>query len=291
MGMVTDLNAKFKSESVSFGMWKNSSLPVALISNKFCRGAVSPYGAHVLSYVPEGEQDLIMVSSESAFEAPKAIRGGVPVCWPWFGPVPKPAHGIARLQYWNVTAVKKESCGADTLVFGLSVSEPHKLDALFEVTFGAKLSMKLTTINQGDSSFDLGEALHTYFLVGEIEKTTISGLGGAVYCDRSGGGNKPGCLCAGDFGFSAETDNIYDSDRSVTIIDPVLKRKIFVEKSGSKATVVWNPWIEKAKAMSEFRDDEYRFMVCVEAANCAHDLIRLAPGKSHTLTQVVSLLR
>lgn len=238
-----------------------------------------------------GEKDLIMVSELSAYEPPKAIRGGVPVCWPWFGPAAKPMHGVARIQYWNMTAVRKESDGSDTVVFGLSICEPHRLDAVFEVNFGAKLSMKLITVNQGDSAYSLGGALHTYFSVGEIEKVTISGLGGSTYCDRAGGGNIPGCLCKGDFGFTAETDNIYASNAAVTIIDPVFDRKILVEKSGSEATVVWNPWVEKSKLISEFRDDEYHVMVCVEAANCGDDIIDLKPGMSHTLTQTISLVR
>ena len=289
--LIAELNGKFKSESISFGTWKDSSLPTAFISNQYCKGAVSPYGAHVLSYVPNGEKDLIMVSELSAYEPPKAIRGGVPVCWPWFGPAAKPMHGVARIQYWNMTAVRKESDGSDTVVFSLSICEPHRLDAVFEVNFGAKLSMKLITVNQGDSAYSLGGALHTYFSVGEIEKVTISGLGGSTYCDRAGGGNIPGCLCKGDFGFTAESDNIYASNAAVTIIDPVFDRKILVEKSGSEATVVWNPWVEKSKLISEFRDDEYHVMVCVEAANCGDDIIDLKPGMSHTLTQTISLVR
>ena len=288
---IAELNGKFKSESVTFGAWHDSQLPAAFVSNRYCKGAVSPFGAHVLSYVPEGEKDLIMVSECSVYAPPKAIRGGVPVCWPWFGPAAQPMHGVARIQYWNLAAVRKESDGSDTLVFELSITDPHRLGAVFEVRFGAKLSMRLTTVNQGDTPFALGGALHTYFSVGEIEKVTISGLGGSTYCDRAGGGNIPGCHCAGDFGFTAETDNIYASDAAVTIIDPVMARKILVEKSGSHATVVWNPWIEKAKNMADFGDEEYHKMVCVEAANCGDDIVTLAPRMSHTLSQTVSLLK
>lgn len=288
---IAELNGKFKSESVTFGAWHDSQLPAAFVSNCYCRGAVSPFGAHVLSYVPEGEKDLIMVSEHSVYAPPKAIRGGVPVCWPWFGPAAQPMHGVARIQYWNLAAVRKESDGSDTLVFELSITEPHRLGAVFEVHFGAKLSMRLTTVNQGDTPFALGGALHTYFSVGEIEKVTISGLGGSTYCDRAGGGNIPGCHCAGDFGFTAETDNIYASDAAVTILDPVMARKILVEKSGSHATAVWNPWIEKAKNMADFGDEEYHRMVCVEAANCGDDIVTLAPRMSHTLSQTVSLLQ
>ena len=288
---IAELKRNFNSESITFGTWRGSQLPAAFVSNRYCKGAVSPYGAHVLSYVPEGERDLIMVSELSAYEPPKAIRGGVPVCWPWFGPAGKPMHGVARIQYWEMTAAKKEDDGSDTLVFELSVTEPHRLDARFEVNFGAKLAMRLTTVNRGDAPFALGGALHTYFSVGEIEKLTISGLGGSTYCNRAGGGDIPGCLCKGDFGFTAETDNIYASDAAVTIIDPVFKRRILVEKSGSHATVVWNPWIEKSKLIGDFRDDEYHVMVCVEAANCAGDIVNLKPGAAHTLTQTISLIR
>ncbi len=279
------LNEEFHSESVSFGFWGSSDLPAAFISNKFCTGAVSPYGAHVLSYVPAGKKDLLMISAESPFSEPNGIRGGVPICWPWFGPDPKPAHGTARIQYWKLTGVKHEADGSDTLLFQLSVTEPHRLDVSFEVNFGAKLAMKLTTVNKGSTVYSLTDAIHTYFSVGAIEKTTISGLGGSKVENRLA---SPSETCPAEFGFESETDNIYHSSSSVTIIDKSWNRKILVEKSGSKTTVVWNPWIEKSKKMVGFGDEEYHVMVCVEAANCSTDRIELGAGESHTLAQTIS---
>ncbi|OQA88844.1 MAG: putative glucose-6-phosphate 1-epimerase [Lentisphaerae bacterium ADurb.Bin242] len=279
------LNEEFHSESVTFGFWGNSSLPAAFISNPFCTGAVSPYGAHVLSYVPAGKKDLLMMSAESPLEEPNGIRGGVPICWPWFGPDPKPAHGTARIQYWKLTGVKQEADGSDTLTFRLSVTEPHRLDVFYEVNFGAKLTMKLTTVNKGSTVFSLTDAIHTYFRVGEIEKTTISGLGGSQVENRV---NSPAGICPDQFGFESETDNIYHSSSAVTITDNAWNRQILVEKSGSKTTVVWNPWIEKSKKLTGFGDEEYHIMVCVEAANCSTDRIELGSGESHTLTQTIS---
>lgn len=281
------LNEKFHSESLSFGFWENSQLPTAFINNKYCKGAVTLYGAHILSYVPTGKSEVLMLSKKSPFAEPKAIRGGIPLCWPWFGPVPQPTHGIARTQFWDMTAAVHEADGSDTLVFMLSVEQPHRLDVMLNVNFGASLTIALTTVNQGTAAYTLTDAIHTYFKVNAIEKTFIHGLGGAETENRV---NNTEFVAEDGFGFSAETDNIYHSEAAVTIDDQASGRKILVEKKNSGTTVVWNPWIEKSKRMADFDDEEYHGMVCVEAANCSIGKIELAPGEKHTLIQKITVL-
>ena len=281
-----ELNEKFKLPSLTFGFWKDSELPTAFIANKYCKGAVSLFGAHIMSYIPTGKEEVIWLSQFSKFEAPKAIRGGVPVCWPWFGPVPAPTHGTARTQFWDLKNAVAEPDGSDTLTFELSVTEPHPLTAVLKVNFGAKLTISLTTVNNG-KEFKLGDAIHTYFKIGEITQTKIHGLGGAVTENRV---NNTEFTAQDTFGFEAETDNIYHSEAAVTIEDLVMKRKILVEKENSITTVVWNPWIAKSQRMADFGDEEYHTMVCVEAANCSVGMIDLAPGAKHTLVQKISVI-
>ena len=285
--LLLELNEKFKIPSLTFGFWKDSKLPAAFVANKFCTGAVSIFGAHILSYVPAGKQDLLWISKESHLEAPKAIRGGIPLCWPWFGGDPKPSHGFARTSFWQLVAAEVQPDGSDTLTFDFSATEPHPLKVTLKVNFGAKLTVSLTTENVGKTDFLLGDAIHTYFHVGEISKTRIHGLGGAPTENRV---DMTEFTAEDDFGFAAETDNIYHSVAPVTIEDPVLNRRILVEKENSITTVVWNPWIAKSQRMPDFGDEEYHTMVCVEAANCSVGRVTLVPGSKHTLTQKISLL-
>ena len=282
-----ELNEKFNRPSLTFGFWKDSELPTAYIANKFCKGAVTLFGAHILSYVPEGKEDVLWVSQKSIFAPPKGIRGGIPLCWPWFGPDPAPTHGVARIQFWQLKDAAVLADGSDSLTFELSVTDPHPLKVSMTVNFGAKLTVSMTTVNTGSTAYKLGDAIHTYFNIGEITQTTIRGLGGAFTENRV---NNTDFTAQDAFGFEAETDNIYHSEAAVTIDDPVKKRKILVEKENSRTTVVWNPWIAKSQRMADFGDEEYHTMVCVEAANCSVDRIDLAPGASHTLTQKISVI-
>ncbi len=193
---------------------------------------------------------------------------------------------MARIQFWKFKDAVSLPDGSDTLTFELSVTEPHPLTVSMSVNFGAKLTVSLTTINTGKTAFQLADAIHTYFHVGEISEIRIHGLGGAVAENRV---DNTEFTAEEAFGFEAETDYIYHSEAAVTIEDRKLKRKILVEKENSRTTIVWNPWIAKSQRMPDFGDEEYHTMVCVEAANCSVDKIDLAPGASHTLTQKISL--
>ena len=282
-----ELNEKFHLPSLTFGFWQNSQLPTAYVANRFCKGAVSLLGAHVLSYIPNGNEDILWISQKSNLEAGKAIRGGIPLCWPWFGSPPAPAHGVARIQFWEFKNAAALPDGSDTLTFELSVTDPHPLTVNMSVNFGEKLSVSLTTVNTGNAVFQLADAIHTYFHIGEISETRIHGLGNVTAENRV---DNTEFIAKEAFGFKAETDNIYHSEAAVTIEDPVLKRKILVEKENSRTTIVWNPWIAKSQRMPDFGDEEYHTMVCVEAANCSIDKIDLAPGAKHTLCQKISVI-
>lgn len=277
--------------------------PVAALATRGARASVTLHGAQVLSYVPEGQDEVLWLSSAARIVPGKAIRGGIPVCWPWFGPHPsdasKPAHGFVRTQAWRVTGSASHEGRArlvlafDTQVLDQNLS-PFRAFAELEVTLDDKLTVSLTTENRDKRPFTLTEALHSYFLVGDIGATRVHGLESQPFLDQL-----TATMVAGEpapVTINAEIDRIYRANpATVTIDDTVLQRRIRVAKQGSASTVVWNPWIAKAARIGNMGDDTgadgYRRMVCVETANAGTDEVALAPGARHRIVTQISVER
>jgi glucose-6-phosphate 1-epimerase len=264
----------------------NGGLPVVRVRSDFSTAEIYPHGAHVTGFQKHGEAPLLFMSAASEFLAEKPIRGGVPVIFPWFGSREgMVAHGFARLAEWDLVAASVRPLGAVKLSFQLPTEEPYKVT--FDVTVGSSLIMELGVHNTADTPFTFETCLHTYFQIGDIRQLRVSGLQGTRYHDQ---------LLAAGFAetadairFSAETDRTYqETSATVAIIDPVLDRAIIVSKTGSKSTVVWNPWIAKSQRMPDFGDDEYLRMVCVESGNVSENSVTLAPGEEALLTVEVS---
>jgi glucose-6-phosphate 1-epimerase len=249
------------------------------------------HGAHVTYFQPAGQLPVLFMSGKSLFAENKAIRGGVPVIFPWFGPragdPAAPAHGFARTMAWNLLEAKAE--GDDvTLRLGLEANEatrkwlPNDFDAVYIVRVGKKLDLSLEIRNRSSSPFRFEEALHTYLSVGDVRQVSIEGLSGHTFIDKTAAGQRR--QQAGAIRIERETDRVYlDTTEAVTAIDPVADRQIIVSKEGSHTTVIWNPWIDKAKAMADFGDDEWPGMLCIETANAADNAIDLPPGGSHIM--------
>jgi D-hexose-6-phosphate mutarotase len=256
-------------------------------------------GAHLSHFQPKGERPVLWMSAESRFETGKPIRGGVPVCFPWFGAkagAPEaPPHGFARILTWAVSAVAREPDGSLRAVLDLSPGAaarggfPHELALSLSVSVGRSLRMALTARNANGAAATVEEALHSYFAVSDVRQVRIHGLEGVGYLDKTTAmARRPGE--AGPIAISAETDRVYlGATGTVTIEDPGWRRRIVVSKSGSATTVVWNPWIAKAKAMPDFGDDEWTGMVCVETANAGSDAVTLAPGASHVMAATLEV--
>jgi glucose-6-phosphate 1-epimerase len=257
-------------------------------------GAAEIYlrGAHLTAWTPAGGAPVIWMSEKSEYTAGIPLRGGVPICFPWFAGHPTdataPSHGFARLAEWQL--VEATEVGADVvLVFTLTDSGatrasawPHRFDARYTVTVGAELALSLTVTNRDDEPVTYEEALHTYLAVADIRRTEVAGLEGAPFTDRLTG---PRPAETAPVRFDSETDRIYSATTATTTVtDASTGRTITVAKQGSASTVVWNPWIDKAAAMADFGDDEYTGMVCVETCNIRDDAITLAPGASHELS-------
>lgn len=262
---------------------------MAYIKTAYSTAKVSIYGAQVLSFIPKGKDDLLFVSSQSFYQEGKAIRGGIPVCWPWFNAHPtdstKPSHGFARISSWEVLSTKKEG---DEVVISLGLKSddrtkdffPYDFEAVLEVTVGKSLNVELTTTNVDSKPFDVSAALHTYFNIFDIASVKLRGLHKTAYKDDVLGID---AVQEDEMvTFSGRTDRRYkETEADVSIID--VNKNIKVGKKGSKITVVWNPGAELASQMVDLGNDDYKKMVCVESANSLNDTITIQPGTSHCL--------
>ncbi len=275
-------------------------LPRLIVANALARAEIYLHGAHVTAWQPQGHEPVLWMSRKSAWDATKPIRGGVPICFPWFGPhatdKTAPGHGFARLLDWTLVEARDDERGATHLTFELTppapppAAWPHTVAATYHVTVGSSLVLALDVRNPGTDACSFEEALHTYFAVRDVRAIEISGLAGTDYLDKVGGTSQRN-QGAEPIRFTAETDRVYlNTQAACTIHDPGARRRIVVRKSRSNATVVWNPWVDKARAMPDFGDDEWPEMVCVETGNVNLHAVRLAPGASHTMTATIDVV-
>lgn len=269
-------------------------LPVLRVATPAATGEVYLNGGHVTAWTPAGHAPVLWMSGSSNFTAGQAIRGGIPICFPWFGPGREPglpAHGFARVAQWRLREAREED-GAATLVLELTDADvadlpaagswPHPFTATLTATFAAELTVALEVHNTGQAELTYEEALHTYFAVEDVRAIAVQGLDGAGYLDKAPDAPAPRAVQRGAVTFTGETDRVYDTAATAVIVDQ--DRSIGISKDGSANTVVWNPWVDKAAAMADFGDEEWPEMVCVETANALDAAITLAPGERHVMT-------
>lgn len=265
--------------------------PVIELSAPGGRALIALQGAQVLSWVPAGRAEALWLSPVARLGTGKAVRGGIPVCWPWFGPHPtdaaRPAHGVARTAMWAVAAAEvSERASRVVLVLDTGdVGEAalgYDAHVTLAVTLDDGLDLALTTTACGAAPLTLTEALHTYFAVDEIARVSVTGLEGHDYIDSLDRGvEKPQ---RGRIVFDRETDRIYlGPTPEIVVDDRGMGRHIAIRPRGSRSTVVWNPWIDKARRLGDMGEGGWRRMVCVETANAGPDRIELQPGSMHVL--------
>jgi glucose-6-phosphate 1-epimerase len=269
-------------------------LTVVRVAGRAGSAEIYLHGAQVTSWTPAGGQPVLWMSAASRFQPDAAVRGGVPICFPWFGgnagAPSAPAHGFARLSEWEFADARE---AGDDVVLAFRLTDtpatrasawPHRFEARYTVTVGARLTLALRVTNRDDAAVAFEEALHTYLRVGDVRDTTVGGLEGAPFLNQLAG------LAVetetGPVRFTAETDRIYQGSAAPTTVADGSGRSVGIRTDGSRSTVVWNPWVAKAALISDFGDDEWTGMVCVESANIRSDAIRLEPGQSHTMTAV-----
>jgi len=288
-------NAEFGIENHLCFYANENRLPEIRIKNEYASAAIQLHGGHVSHFQPVGEEPVLWVSRNAIFQRGTALRGGIPVCWPRFCDSSEghklAVHGFARTSEWGVQTTSALPDGRTQVVLRLPCSEqtlrlwPHRFELLLSVTVGAELETVLSTRNTGETDFIFSEALHTYFNISDIRTVSVGGLEG---CDFIG--DPAGTPQIGPVTFECYTDRLYlDTATDCVIDDPGFGRRIRVSKTGSRNTVVWNPWAEKAQAMKDFGKDEYLTMVCVEAVNAEANAITLKPGERHRLGSTLSL--
>lgn len=276
-----------------------SGLIFAEITTSQATATVCLQGAHLTTWTPAGQKvPAIWLSEAAKYALGKSIRGGVPICWPWFGPHAKetsyPGHGFARTVPWQVTATHALT---DAVQITLQLVEsdqtraqwPHPSRAELTLTIGKTLKIALTTTNLGNEAFPLSEALHTYFHIGDIGKAKVIGLEGEEFLDKVD--NFASKEQIGPIVFAGETDRVYvNTQAHYAIEDPVLNRRIKIHASDAHSVVVWTPWQEKADKMGDFgAPTAWRQMLCVETANALNNAFSIAPGTTHTMVAEYSV--
>ncbi len=274
------------------------TLPYLQVRSAAAQARIYLHGAHLAHWQPAGQAPVLWMSRSSWFAPDKPLRGGVPVCFPWFGPKADapaaPVHGFARVLPWELAQAQVDAQGRVLLTLELRTSPatrahwPHDFKARMQFTIGQALDMALTVENSATADLSFEQALHTYFAVGDVHQVSVTGLAGATYVDKTDHFQRKVQEDA-PIRIAAETDRLYlNTAATVTLTDPGLKRSISVSKTGSHSTVVWNPWVAKSKAMPDFGDDEWPGMICVETVNAADNRVTLAPGRAHTMSALLS---
>ena len=270
-------------------------IDVLHVETPFSVARVSLHGGQVLSFVPTGFDDLLWVSPTTSCP-PKAIRGGVPICWPYFGRQGQPddavQHGHARVSRWPLTGVKSEADGSVVLKLALPLRDGVPLELSMSLHVGRELRQSIDTQHRGESAYRLTQALHTYFRVVDATQVSVTGLDGLRYDDKYDGGTH---VQSGDWSLHdprdpGRSDRIYaGTGHRFDLIDPAGGRRIRLDTFGSRSLVVWNPGEVGARAIADMPDDDWRHFVCLEAANASDDAIELEPGQRHRLSQVISV--
>lgn len=292
MADIGDLNTRFGIPGV-LAFRDCGGIVMAEVAASRGKATISLQGAQVLAWTPTGEKPVIWLSSDAKFVPGRSVRGGVPVCWPWFGAhgthTAFPAHGYARTVPWQVTRAEPLVDGRLRIAFELSESDitrqwwPHATPVTLQISIGKTLDLDLVTRNTGKEPVTITEALHTYFAIGDLRKTKVLGLEGMEYLDKAAGGQRGQQV--GPVAFTGETDRIYLNTTAECVIDDTAwQRRIHIAKRGSRSTVVWNPWIEKAQKMGDLGPDGYLQMVCVESGNAADNAVIVPPGGEHRLS-------
>jgi glucose-6-phosphate 1-epimerase len=292
------LNALFAIKDIAAIVPGNGGLPKVQITSPSASGEIYLHGAQVTSWRPTGSEEVLFTSARSRWEEGRAIRGGIPVCFPWFrGKADNPeapAHGFARTRSWKLEEIGHQE-GTVTVTLATESDDstrrwwPHDVRLVLRVEVGLQLKLALTVFNTGASSFRFEEALHTYHHVGDVMQVSVTGLDGVTFLDNTDSNCEK--VQDGDVVMTAQTDNAYlNTSSALTLTDPVLQRKLRIEKRNSLTTVVWNPWDTGAKSMTDLGDEEWRKMACVEASNILSAAVTLAPSDAHTMEASIAII-
>lgn len=284
-----------KTLSDSIRLCQKNELHVLQIRHPKAEAAISLHGGHLIQFKPAGEKDLIWISENAEFNPEKAIRGGVPVCWPWFGRIATPAHGFARTSQWQLLDHQEDS---DKVIIRLTLTDddntrsiwPHAFQATLTFTLSSSVDIRLEVKNTASQPWRCSGALHSYFNLSNASDCHITGMG-SDYLDSLNNNEK---TQGGDqLPVDRSIDRIYLSpEKQINIHDAGWQRAITVGNSGHNAAVIWNPWAEITKGMGDMADDGYQTMVCVESTYFAKNLesgIEVKPGDTYILSTSIAV--
>ena len=291
------LNRSLEIPGIAQVVSGNGALAKLCVTTPSAAAEIYLHGAQVTSWRPNGAAEVLFLSEQSHWQHGRAIRGGIPICFPWFRAKADnpnaPAHGFVRTREWQLDSVTANEDGSMIAELSTESDEstrrwwPHEFRIVYRITTGKALHLELTVTNLGSSPFVFEEALHTYFRVGAAEGVRVRGLDQVAYLDNTDGNREK--VQSGDVVLAGPTDNAYlDTQGALELIDPALRRILRTEKEGSATTVVWNPWRQGAASLADLGDDEWRQMACVEASNILQAAVSLAPGEEHTMSATLS---
>ncbi|WP_297478380.1 D-hexose-6-phosphate mutarotase [uncultured Photobacterium sp.] len=268
-------------------------IKIIRIIHPMVEAGISLHGGHLLWFKPVGEKDVIWLSDNAEFDLTKAVRGGIPVCWPWFGKAAAPSHGFARTSEWVLSQHRENENG---VIVSLTLEDnqqtheiwPHKFHNQITFEMNAELNVSLTSTNTDTQPWSFSGALHTYFNIANINDISITGMG-HDYLDST----QAGKVCRGSdvLTFNTETDRVYTQPQpTITINDQDNQRTILVTNQGNNAAVIWNPWQELSINMGDMANNSFETMVCVEST-IHTPTIELQPGQAHTLSTHIAVQR
>lgn len=299
VSVMAELDRRFGITGIATVCEGNGAMPRVQITSRLGEGEMYLHGAHVTSWKPAGADETLFLSSKSHWEGGQAIRGGIPICFPWFrGKVDDPqapAHGFVRTKAWQIESiVENESGVAVTMFTGSDESIQHWWPGNFRLvhraTFGSELRLELVCTNTGTTPLRFEEALHTYNRVVDVKNVRLQGLDGVHFLDNTCSNQEK--TQHGEVAIVTQTDNAYlNTQNAVDLLDPGMRRQIRLQKTNSSTTVVWNPWREAAGKMRDLGDSEWSQFFCVEASNILDAAVNLAPGQEHTMTAVLSVVK
>jgi glucose-6-phosphate 1-epimerase len=292
-----ELDSRFGIPGVARVYEGSGSLPRVRVTGPFGEGEMYLHGAQVTSWKPVGHDEVLFISTKSRWQEGQAIRGGIPICFPWFrakaDDPAAPAHGFVRTKMWRIESIVGKGTGV--VVSMLTESDEHtrrwwpgEFRLVHRVTFGSELRLELVCTNTGTTPLRFEEALHTYNRVANVEQVRAQGLDGVSFLDNTESNKEE--TQRGDVTIASQTDSAYrNTPNTVDLLDPDKKRRIRLRKDHSLNTVVWNPWSDGAAHLQDLGDGEWRQFLCVEASNILDAAVSLAPGQEHTMAAMITV--
>jgi D-hexose-6-phosphate mutarotase len=269
----------------------NPALPMLVVDNALGRAVIALQGAHVMAFRAAGQREMLWVSPKCVLEAGKPIRGGIPLCLPWFGPGPdgKTLHGFARTMPWSLVAAEKLSSGATRLALELtgdastSAMWPHAFAFRLEVVVGSELQISIAAENRGTDAAPFAFAFHTYFAVPDVAQARVAGLAGTTLIDKMD--NFARKQQQGEVTIAAVTDRIFlDVARQQTVESSAGSVRI---ESDSRCALVWNAWTND-KNMFDLGEGNHVGYICVERGDFADFAVTLTPGGKYATSMTLS---